>query len=213
MTRPSELTRQALLDAATAIFADKGYEGGSIRLITQKAKANQAAIAYHFGGKEGLYREVLRGALHAFDAFSLIDEDRIDAIEREAALRLYLRQQLQPLLKRNQLSRYLRIFNWEILQRSAPFQELVAIERIPAVATANAILLRFLPESASAEERVVAMIWLVNQAYIFVRNYEHLSKPPANLAVDEGFVERLIEFLARLLGSGLAGLAENRKPT
>jgi hypothetical protein len=46
-----------------------------------------------------------------------------------------------------------------------------------------------------------------------VRNYEHLSKPPANLAVDEGFVERLIEFLARLLGSGLAGLAENRKPT
>ena len=210
MTRPSELTRQALLDAATVVFADKGYEGGSVRLITQRAKANQAAIAYHFGGKEGLYREVLRGALHAFDEFSLVDEDSIGEIDREEALRLYLRQQLTPLLKRNQLSRYLRIFNWEILQRTTTFQELFRTERIPAVATANAILSKFLPPDASPEERIVTMIWLVNQAYIFVRNYEHLSKPPASLTVDEGFVERLIELLGRLLCSGLAGLAENR---
>jgi AcrR family transcriptional regulator len=210
MTRPSEATRKALIEAATAVFADKGYERGSVRLITQRAKANQAAIAYHFGGKEGLYREVLRGALHAFDEFSLINEDRIDAVDRDEALRLFLRQQLQPLLKRNQLSRYLRIFNWEILQRTATFHELVATERIPAVTTANAILSKFLPGGASPEARIVAMIWLVNQAYIFVRNYEHLSKPPANLAVDEAFVERLIELLTRLLRSGLTGLAGER---
>ncbi len=51
MTRPSELTRHALIEAATAVFADKGYEGGSVRLITEKATANQAAINYLFGGK------------------------------------------------------------------------------------------------------------------------------------------------------------------
>ena len=44
MTRPSELTRHSLIEAATTVFAEKGYEGGSVRLITQKAKANQRAI-------------------------------------------------------------------------------------------------------------------------------------------------------------------------
>jgi AcrR family transcriptional regulator len=206
MTRPSEFTRQALIEAATTVFAEKGFEGGSVRLITQKAEANQAAINYHFGGKEGLYREVLRGALHAFDEFSLIDESRLPEMDRDEALRLFLRQQLVPLVKRDQLSRAMRLFNWEILQRTEVFQGLLSTERIPTLTAAEGILRKFLPDTASPEERTVALIWLINQAYIFVRHYEHLSKPPANLKLDEGFMERLIDMLARLLTACLAGL-------
>ncbi len=207
MTRPAELTRLSLIEAATAVFAEKGYEGGSVRLITEKAKANQAAINYHFGGKEGLYREVLRAALHAFDEFSLIDEDKLPDMDRDEALRLFLRQQLMPLLKRNQLTRAMRLLNWEILERSEAFEELLATERIPMLTSAQGIVRKFLPESASPEEQAIALIWLVNQALIFVRNYEHLSKPPANLKLDGGFLERLIDMLARLLSFGLVGLS------
>jgi len=74
------------------------------------------------------------------------------------------------------------------------------------LATAQALVKKFLPDTASPEERIIAMIWLVNQAYIFVRNYEHLSKPPTNLKINEGFMERLIDTLARLLTCGLHGL-------
>jgi len=207
MTRPSELTRHALIEAATAVFADKGYDGGSVRLITQKAKANQAAINYHFGGKEGLYREVLRAALHAYDDLNLVDDSKLPDMDADEALRLFLRQQLMPLLKRNQMSRYMRLFNWEMLQRTNVFQELLASEPVPTVTTAQAIIGKFLPDGASREEQTVAMIWLVNQAFIFVRHYEHLSKPPANLTLDQGFLERLIEMLARLLSQGLAGFS------
>jgi AcrR family transcriptional regulator len=213
MTRPSDLTRHALIEAATTIFAEKGYEGGSVRLITQTAKANQAAINYHFGGKEGLYREVLLRALHAFDEYSLINEAALPDMDRDEALRLFLRQQLTPLVKRNQLSRALRLFNWEILQPTAIFQELIATERIPALTSAQGIVQKFLPDTASPEEQTIALIWLVNQAYIFVRNSEHLSKPPANLKLDEDFMERLIEMLARLLTCGLAGLPHARQST
>jgi AcrR family transcriptional regulator len=207
MTRPADLTRRALIDAATGIFAARGYEAGSVRQITEKAKANQAAINYHFGSKDGLYREVLRNALHAFDEFSVIDEDALPAMDREEAIRLYIGQQLVPLLRRNQLSQYLRIFNWEILQPTAMFQEVVASERLPAVSAAIAILGKFLPDDATPEERTVAMIWLVNQAYIFVRNYDHLSRAPLNLKVDEAFLERLIDMLSRLLIGGLVGFS------
>jgi AcrR family transcriptional regulator len=207
MTRPSELTRDALVESATAIFAENGFEGGSVRLITERAKANQAAVSYHFGSKEGLYREVLRRALHAFDEFVPFGEDELDAIDREEALRLFLRQQLLPLAKRNQVSRYLRIFNWEVLQRTAVFHELLATERIPTVAIAQALVRKFLPSAASPEEGMVVTIWLVNQAFIFVRNYDSLSQPPANLKVDEAFLTRLVDTLSRLLIGGLAGLS------
>ena len=66
MSRPVEGTRDSLIKAAIDVFSAKGFEGGSVREITQAAKANQAAINYHFGGKEGLYREVLKASVQAF---------------------------------------------------------------------------------------------------------------------------------------------------
>ena len=66
MANPSAATRQALIKAATVLFAQNGYEGASVRAIVGRARANQAAITYHFGGKEGLYMEVLKAAFEAF---------------------------------------------------------------------------------------------------------------------------------------------------
>ena len=52
--------RQRLLDAAEQLFAEQGFEGASSREITALAGCNVAAINYHFGGKEKLYRDVFR---------------------------------------------------------------------------------------------------------------------------------------------------------
>lgn len=50
---------EALLTAAVSLFAELGVKGTSARLLAGKAGVNIAAISYHFGGKEGLYRAVL----------------------------------------------------------------------------------------------------------------------------------------------------------
>jgi AcrR family transcriptional regulator len=52
--------RQRVLTAARELFAQRGYEGTSVRDITARAKANLAAITYHFGSKEALFHTVLR---------------------------------------------------------------------------------------------------------------------------------------------------------
>jgi AcrR family transcriptional regulator len=57
-------TRHRLLEAALLLFAEKGIDGTGIREIATLAKANSAMVQYHFGGKEGLYLEVLR---HTFE--------------------------------------------------------------------------------------------------------------------------------------------------
>ncbi|MBQ0822424.1 TetR/AcrR family transcriptional regulator [Microvirga sp. HBU67558] len=205
MSRASERTREALIEAAAIVFAEKGYEGGSVRDITRKAGANQAAITYHFGGKEGLYREVLRVAFAALKESDVLDAERLDVLEPREALRLFVRQMLLPLLKRTVLARYIRILNWEILQRTDIFQDLAMSENASLVTSAERLVRRFLGEEASAEEVAVASLWLLHQGFIFVRDYEYLTRPPHNLKVDESFVDRLADFLTRLLASGLAG--------
>ena len=52
-------TREALLQAALEVFGRDGFHAASTRAISEAAGVNQALIAYHFGGKEGLYRAVI----------------------------------------------------------------------------------------------------------------------------------------------------------
>jgi AcrR family transcriptional regulator len=57
---PRTDVKQRLVEAATLLFAQKGFDGVGIREIAAAAKANSAMVAYHFCNKEGLYRAVLR---------------------------------------------------------------------------------------------------------------------------------------------------------
>ena len=51
-----EDTRTNLLVTAVRLFARFGYEGVSVRMLAREVGANVAAVGYHFGGKEELYR-------------------------------------------------------------------------------------------------------------------------------------------------------------
>lgn len=55
-------TRTRLLEAAMALFAERGFEQTTVAAISTQAEANVAAVNYHFGDKQSLYRESLRAA-------------------------------------------------------------------------------------------------------------------------------------------------------
>ena len=63
-TRPAKTTSDKIIKAASRAFAEAGFQGASVRQIVARADVNQAAINYHFGSKEELYRAVLQKALH-----------------------------------------------------------------------------------------------------------------------------------------------------
>jgi AcrR family transcriptional regulator len=67
ITRDTE-TRDRLLKAAERLFADRGFKKVTVRDICRLARANVAAVNYHFGDKLGLYREVLQSAIDAMRA-------------------------------------------------------------------------------------------------------------------------------------------------
>src|ERR1700752_4573013 len=171
MTRPSEVTRERIMKAAERLFAESGYDGTSIRAIVAKAKVNQAAINYHFEGKDGLYREVLRTAFRALTDDQLAHAAEARDMSREQARAVFLRRQLRPLRARDELSRHIRIFNWETVRPTAVFRKLLSEEAAPFMGVAIDLVRRFLP-AADQGTLVVAAIWLIGQCSVFVRNRE-----------------------------------------
>ncbi len=52
-------TRQTILVAARALFAERGFTGTSIRAVAAAASVDPALVHHYFGTKEGLFRAAL----------------------------------------------------------------------------------------------------------------------------------------------------------
>jgi AcrR family transcriptional regulator len=55
-------SKDKLLEAATEVFAEKGFREATILEISKRAQCNVAAINYHFKSKDELYAEVWKNA-------------------------------------------------------------------------------------------------------------------------------------------------------
>jgi AcrR family transcriptional regulator len=202
VTRPSDVTRERILKAAERLFAERGYDGASIRAIVAKARVNQAAINYHFDGKDGLYREVLRAAFRAMTEHQLAHAKETSGMSREDALFEFIRRQLHPLMARDEYSRHMRLFNWETVRPTSVFRSLVSEEAAPFMGLAADLVRRFLPE-ADRRTLTVASIWLIGQCGVFLRNREQLAEPPIALVLEESSVEWLAQAISRWIIGGL----------
>ena len=59
-------TAERILDAAEALFSEKGFAETSLRNITTKANVILAAVNYHFGSKKSLIQAVFARYLAPF---------------------------------------------------------------------------------------------------------------------------------------------------
>lgn len=86
-------TKERLLDAAEILFADHGFSDASLRGITGEAQVNLAAVNYHFGSKEELFRAVLKRTLEPMndERLRLLDETlRRDPKDLNGILRAFV---------------------------------------------------------------------------------------------------------------------------
>ena len=64
MKKPKdENSKSRILEAATTLFAQKGFDGTSIREICKKANVNLCMISYYWGGKQELYNGIIENLL------------------------------------------------------------------------------------------------------------------------------------------------------
>jgi AcrR family transcriptional regulator len=75
VARRGETTRLSILDAAERSFAESGFDGVSLRTITERAGVDLALANYHFGSKENLLHEVIARRAR------IVHDERVEALE------------------------------------------------------------------------------------------------------------------------------------
>ena len=81
-TRNAADSREKLIKAGRAEFAQNGFAGARTERICARAKSNPRMISHYFGGKSGLYLAVLEEALGDLRRQELkIDVEHLDPVE------------------------------------------------------------------------------------------------------------------------------------
>jgi len=142
-----EATRTALIEAAESLFAEGGVEGISLRQIGAAIGAgNVNVVAYHFGGKEELIREVYR--------YRLPDIDR---------RRRELLDEAESAGKADDLATLIRVFYQPLFEQTDPegrhsyARFLIGMERSGMLATRGQVSSEF-PETNRVDERIAACL-------------------------------------------------------
>lgn len=121
-TTTSADTRRKLVVAATGLFAEAGYKSVSIRDVARAAGVNSALINYHFGGKDGLFVEVIRvvSARHVAERMHRLSMARMSGttLDLEGLLRIYLEPLLGPEVWDAPQRQFARLHAWMISERS-----------------------------------------------------------------------------------------------
>jgi AcrR family transcriptional regulator len=76
VNKPDTATR--ILDVAERLFVEHGFEATSLRMITQQAEVNLAAVNYHFGSKDALFESVFMRRIGPFVAACLAELDALE---------------------------------------------------------------------------------------------------------------------------------------
>jgi AcrR family transcriptional regulator len=84
-----DVTKSKLLDAAGREFAEKGYEGATVRSICNRAGVNPAAVNYHFGDKDQLYVQAVIHA-HRCGGPEMIPDEEFFGLEPKEQLRRFI---------------------------------------------------------------------------------------------------------------------------
>lgn len=101
MIYPEKQTLDRILIAAESVFAEHGYDGTTLRQITQRAKVNLAAVNYHHGDKESLYLEILRRRIEPINQVRLawLDEAEHQAGDQPVPLARLIEILARPLFE------------------------------------------------------------------------------------------------------------------
>lgn len=123
-------TRSAIIEAAGELFAEKGFNGVTVRDITNKAQANLSALNYHFGTKEGLYHEVVLDACKA-NALTPQQREQLLAIDPVKALYVLVDEVVREYRKQGSTNWRLVIITRESRNPSFAFDDVVKDYYIP----------------------------------------------------------------------------------
>lgn len=199
-----EDTRNRLLDAAEALFCEKGFDGVSVRELTAAAGCNLAAVNYYFGSKDKLYAEMFRRQ------FEIMIQGHLDAIDKvtsesDLSLEKLLKAIIEPPIRRTASNepkgQILKLLVREVLNQQIDAEYVVKDMKEKFFDRLGSVFMQLVPELPQEKVALIVMSFdgVILHPFLFMDFYQ---KTFPNLTI-EGLVDHMVRFVA----AGIRGYA------
>ena len=164
LLKPSirEINERAILAAAEAVFAERGFGGATMSAIAARAGSPKANIHYYFPTKERLYRTVVERVLTAWlDAAASFDlsDDPVEALTAYIGAKMDLAREM-PLSS--------QIYASEIMRGAPVVQDYLETTLSAWVESRSAVVRRWIAEGKLRllePKYLFYLIWATTQHY------------------------------------------------
>lgn len=204
-------TVERILDAAEALFAERGFAETSLRTITSTAGVNLAAVNYHFGSKKALIQAVFERFLEPL--VSEID-GRLMQLEADPgsvtvdALLAVLSASIYEVHGRNtnRATAFMRLLGLAYTQSQAHVRNFIAQRYGDAFQRYLRLLKPALP-GATAQELFWHTHFALGTAIFTMSNFDALRAMAMNDTGHKGSVDFIVSHLTSFMAAGMKNAA------
>lgn len=210
--RKDGLERKALLlEAATKVFAEKGFRDTTIADICEGAHSNTASVNYYYGSKDELYAEVWKNAFQMAMEKYPPDMQLGPNADAEEQLRALIRSFLHKMLDSGQLGYAGQILLMELANPTDAINHIKRDAIEPLRIRMISILRQLLGEHVSEQNVEFCAMSIIHQCMGFGFHRGRLPVPFNGLQ-QEGLQEALSEHILNFSLAGIAAVKERTVP-
>ena len=157
-----DVTQDRLLESAGIVFAEKGFEGATVREICDRAEANVASVNDHFGGKERLYIEAVKYAYQLL--VERVPQPELPPDMPPAdKLRAFIRMFLERVIVDREPGWICKLIMQEVFRPTAACIEFVEGFVRPTARALHGVLAELLPAGTSDQQRHLVAFSIIGQ--------------------------------------------------
>jgi AcrR family transcriptional regulator len=205
-------TRIRLLEAAGRVFAEKGHDRATGREICELAGVNPAAINYHFGGKDELYKEALREADRRLLSPDVIRAALADGVPPERKLKAFLTASIRTLLSPSSESWGTKLIAREMTAPTKTLYELAESEMSPNLRILLHIVAQVMDLAPNNPAVIRGCLLVMSQNMFVFQNRPVLESIFPELKITPAWVERFARDVNLFCIAGLHAIAQEVGP-
>ncbi len=205
--RESSRTRQRLLEVAGQLFAEKGFDRVTSKEICRRAKANIAAVNYHFGGIDGLHAAVLQMAHGQIFSLQAVADVMSESADPQAKLRALMTMMVQAMTQ-PQTAWAVRVMTREMASPSPALDVLRESEIVPKARLIRHLIAELMGVPADDSRVPRACISVMGPCFMLLtgdRRVMQSAMPDLNLTPKHA--TELVEHLVRFAVAGLKAVS------
>ena len=202
---PTLDTKEQIINVAERLFAESGFSGTTLRNVVSEAEVNLAAVHYHFGSKENLFRAVVSRFARPVVKKELALLDQLQSEQEAPSVEAILTALFQPCLEilaqADEDARWVRAqFMGRCRTEPGAIQSIAADEFSAATEAFLDALQRVLPDQSRSQ-----LHWKLDLAIAaLIRVQTEAGQPLALIqSTEPEAIQKTVEQLVQFLSPGM----------